>query len=318
MFALNGMLKAYAGRPALGPLTLTVPPGRTTVLIGPSGCGKSTFLRLLVGLVRPDAGEVTFDGKPVTPATVRAVRLRVGYVIQDDGLFPHFTARENVTLMARHLGRARDTIAARVAKLTDLTHFPADGLDRYPHELSGGQRQRVGLMRALMLNPDALLLDEPLAALDPLVRADLQTELRDIFRRLDKTVVLVTHDLAEAAFLPIGSCSSRAGQVVQEGSPADLWHNPANAFVTRFVQAQRGPEGGGVRCAPVLVVCAGRGRLVRMPAAGRNRPVVIGAKKFTESVILAEMGTQLARHAGSWPVATISAAPSRSGWRSRG
>lgn len=242
MFALNGVLKAYAQRPALGPLTLTVPPGRTTVLIGPSGCGKSTFLRLLIGLVGPDSGEVTFDGKPVAPATVRAVRLRVGYVIQDGGLFPHLTARANVTLMARHLGRDRRATAARVAELTDLTRFPADALDRYPHELSGGQRQRVGLMRALMLDPDALLLDEPLGSLDPLVRADLQAELRDIFRRLDKTVVLVTHDLAEAAFFADRVVLLRAGQVVQDGSPADLWHHPADAFVTQFVQAQRGPE----------------------------------------------------------------------------
>ena len=242
MFALHDVLKVYAERPALGPLTLTVPPGRTTVLIGPSGCGKSTFLRLLIGLVEPDDGEVTFDGKPVARATVRAVRLRVGYVIQDGGLFPHLTARGNLTLMARHLGRDRDATTARVAELTDLTRFPADGLDRYPHELSGGQRQRVGLMRALMLNPDALLLDEPLGALDPLVRADLQAELRDIFRRLDKTVVLVTHDLAETTFFADRVVLLRAGQVVQEGSPADLWHHPADAFVTQFVQAQRGPE----------------------------------------------------------------------------
>jgi len=242
MFALHDVLKVYAERPALGPLTLTVPPGRTTVLIGPSGCGKSTFLRLLIGLVEPDDGEVTFDGKPVARATVRAVRLRVGYVIQDGGLFPHLTARGNLTLMARHLGRDRDATTARVAELTDLTRFPADGLDRYPHELSGGQRQRVGLMRALMLNPDALLLDEPLGALDPLLRADLQAELRDIFRRLDKTVVLVTHDLAETTFFADRVVLLRAGQVVQEGSPADLWHHPADAFVTQFVRAQRGPE----------------------------------------------------------------------------
>jgi osmoprotectant transport system ATP-binding protein len=144
-----------------------------------------------------------------------------------------------VTLMARHLGRDREATAARVAELTDLTRFPADGLDRCPHELSGGQRQRVGLMRALMPNPDALLLDEPLGALDPLLRADLQTELRDIFRRLEKTVVLVTHDLAEATIFADRVVLLR---VVQEGSPADLWHQPADAFVTQFVQAQRGPE----------------------------------------------------------------------------
>jgi osmoprotectant transport system ATP-binding protein len=221
---------------------LEVPAGRTTALIGPSGCGKSTLLRLLIGLVEPDAGTVTFDGRPVTAATARVVRLRVGYVIQDGGLFPHMTARGNVTLMALHLGRDRDSVAARVNELTELTRFPADGLDRYPHQLSGGQRQRVGLMRALMLNPDALLLDEPLGALDPLVRADLQAELRDIFRALGKTVVLVTHDLGEAAYFADRVVLLRDGQIVQEGSPADLWHRPADAFVTRFVQAQRGPE----------------------------------------------------------------------------
>jgi osmoprotectant transport system ATP-binding protein len=242
MFALRDVAKLYAGRPALGPLTLDLPAGRTTVLIGPSGCGKSTLLRLLVGLVEPDAGAVTFDGTPVTPATARAVRLRVGYVIQDGGLFPHMTARANATLMARHLGRPRDSTNERVAELAELTRFPADGLDRYPHQLSGGQRQRVGLMRALMLDPDALLLDEPLGALDPLVRADLQAELRDIFRRLGKTVVLVTHDLGEAAYFADRVVLLRAGQVVQQGSPADLWHRPADPFVTRFVQAQRGPD----------------------------------------------------------------------------
>jgi osmoprotectant transport system ATP-binding protein len=242
MFALRDVSKVFAGRPALGPLTLDVPAGRTTVLIGPSGCGKSTLIRLLIGLVEPDAGSVTFDGTPVTPDTARPVRLRTGYVIQDGGLFPHMTARGNVTLMARHLGWDRERIDSRVRELTELTRFPADGLDRYPQQLSGGQRQRVGLMRALMLNPDALLLDEPLGALDPLVRADLQTELRDIFRALGKTVVLVTHDLGEAAFFADLVVLLRDGQIVQQGSPADLWHRPADLFVTRFVQAQRGPE----------------------------------------------------------------------------
>ncbi|AWM41054.1 Glycine betaine/carnitine/choline transport ATP-binding protein OpuCA [Gemmata obscuriglobus] len=242
MFRLTDVTKVYAGRPALGPLALDVPAGRTTVLIGPSGCGKSTLVRLLVGLVEPDAGAVMFNGTPVTPATARAVRLRTGYVIQDGGLFPHLTARGNVTLMARHLGWDRTRIAARVGELADLTRFPADGLDRYPQQLSGGQRQRVGLMRALMLDPDALLLDEPLGALDPLVRADLQGELRDIFRALGKTVVLVTHDLGEAVFFADRIVLLRDGQIVQQGSAADLWHRPADPFVTTFVQAQRGPE----------------------------------------------------------------------------
>jgi osmoprotectant transport system ATP-binding protein len=242
MFVLDGVLKKFAGQLALGPVTLDVPAGRTTVLIGPSGCGKSTLLRLLIGLIEPDAGTVRFDGTLVAGDTARAVRLRTGYVIQDGGLFPHMTGRGNVTLMARHLGWDCARIDSRVHELTDLTRFPTDGLDRYPQQLSGGQRQRIGLMRALALNPDALLLDEPLGALDPLVRADLQTELRDIFRALHKTVVLVTHDLSEAAFFADRVVLLREGQIVQQGSPADLWHKPADPFVTRFVQAQRGPE----------------------------------------------------------------------------
>ena len=241
-FVLDGVTKSYAGQVALGPLALDLPAGRTTVLIGPSGCGKSTLLRLLLGLLRPDMGRITFDQIPVTPETARAVRLRAGYVIQDGGLFPHLTALGNVALMARYLGWNRGRIDSRVRELAELTRFPVDGLARYPHELSGGQRQRVGLMRALVLDPDALLLDEPLGALDPLVRADLQTELRDIFRALGKTVVLVTHDLGEAAFFADRVVLLRDGQIVQRGSPADLWHRPADPFVTRFVQAQRGPE----------------------------------------------------------------------------
>ncbi|WP_020475883.1 ATP-binding cassette domain-containing protein [Zavarzinella formosa] len=242
MFALNDVTKIYAGQPALGPVSLTFPVGRTTVLIGPSGCGKSTLLRLLVGLVKPDDGAVIFDGTPVSPSNARAVRLRTGYVIQDGGLFPHLTARGNVTLMARHLGWDHGRINARLAELAELTRFPLDGLDRFPQQLSGGQRQRVGLMRALMLNPDALLLDEPLGALDPLVRADLQTELRDVFRAVGKTVVLVTHDLGEAAYFADLVVLLRDGRILQQGSASDLWHRPADPFVTRFVQAQRGPE----------------------------------------------------------------------------
>jgi osmoprotectant transport system ATP-binding protein len=242
MFVLDGVTKSYSGRTALGPLALDMPAGRTTVLIGPSGCGKSTLLRLLLGLLRPDAGRLAFDQTPITPQTARAVRLRSGYVIQDGGLFPHMTAVGNVALMARYLGWDRARVDSRVRELAELTRFPVDALDRYPHQLSGGQRQRVGLMRALMLNPDALLLDEPLGALDPLVRADLQTELREIFRKLGKTVVLVTHDLGEAAYFADRVVLLRDGQIVQQGSPADLWHRPADPFVTRFVQAQRGPE----------------------------------------------------------------------------
>jgi osmoprotectant transport system ATP-binding protein len=242
MFQLSQVVKRYADRDALGPISLDLPAGKTTVLIGPSGCGKSTLLRLLIGLIAPDEGAVRFDSTPVIPANHHSIRLRTGYVIQDGGLFPHLTSRENVTLMARHLGWASAKMNPRVSELAELTRFPLEALDRYPQQLSGGQRQRVGLMRALMLDPDALLLDEPLGALDPLVRADLQDDLRAIFRTLNKTVVLVTHDLGEASFFADRIVLLRDGRIVQDGTPADLWHRPADPFVTRYVQAQRGPQ----------------------------------------------------------------------------
>jgi osmoprotectant transport system ATP-binding protein len=243
MLQLKGVTKSYGGAAALHPTDLDVPAGRTTVLIGPSGCGKSTLVRLMAGLIRPDAGTVTFDGEPVTEDNARALRRRIGFVVQDGGLFPHLTARGNATLMARHLGWDAARVAARLAELAELTHLPADRLDSYPAQLSGGQRQRVSLMRALMLDPNLLLLDEPLGALDPLIRSDLQADLRGIFQRLNKTVVLVTHDLGEAGYLGDRLVLMQAGRVVQAGTLAELVHHPADPFVTRFINAQRQPEG---------------------------------------------------------------------------
>jgi osmoprotectant transport system ATP-binding protein len=243
MLELQRVTKSYGGRPALRPTDLTIPAGRTTVLIGPSGCGKSTLLRLMIGLVRPDTGTVRFARMEVRPDNALELRRRMGYVVQDGGLFPHLTARGNITLLARYLGWEKRRIDARLAELIVLTRFPADGLDRYPVQLSGGQRQRVGLMRALLLDPDVLLLDEPLGALDPIVRSELQADLRQIFRALGKTVVLVTHDLGEAGFFGDLIVLLRDGQVVQQGTLADLVKAPAEPFVTRFVNAQQSERG---------------------------------------------------------------------------
>ncbi len=239
MLELRGVTKAYDDVVALERCDLSLPSGRTTVLIGPSGCGKSTILRLIVGLQQPDAGTLSFAGAPLEPGRMLEARRRMGYVLQDGGLFPHLSARDNVTLMARHLGWPAEHVKSRTNELAELAHFPIQALDRFPLQLSGGQQQRVSLMRALMLDPEVLLLDEPLGALDPMIRFELQNDLREVFARLGKTVVMVTHDLAEAAFFGQRIVLLRAGRIVQQGRFEELLRSPAEPFVERFVQAQR-------------------------------------------------------------------------------
>ena len=241
MIALNAVTKRYGQEVAVREVSLRIPAEQTTVLIGPSGSGKSTLLRLIIGLTRPDTGTVSVDGQSLTTANVRALRHRMGYVIQEGGLFPHLTGRANAALMARHLGWATDRIDARVEELTELVQLAPDRLDPYPTELSGGQRQRGSLMRALMLDPDVLLLDEPLGALDPMIRSDLQDDLRGIFRRLGKTVVFVTHDIGEAGFFGDHVVLLHGGEIEQQGTMSTLVNDPVSSFVTDFIQAQRAP-----------------------------------------------------------------------------
>lgn len=239
MIALENVSKTYGNHVALAPITLQFPARQTTALIGESGSGKSTLLRLLLGLIVPDSGTALFDGVALDRSNRNEVRHRVGYVIQDGGLFPHLTAEANVTLLARHLRRDPEWIGNRVATLAELVHLSPETLRHYPRQLSGGQRQRVGLMRALMLDPDVLLLDEPLGALDPVTRFGLQQELKTIFATLGKTVVLVTHDVGEAAYFSDLLVLLRDGKVVQQGSVADFLERPADPYVTQFVRAQR-------------------------------------------------------------------------------
>ena len=233
------MSKRFGASTALQRTDLDFPPGLTTALIGPSGCGKSTLLRLIIALLEPDSGKILFDGAEITSSNAQDLRRRVGYVIQEGGLFPHLTARANVLLMSRHLRRPPTEMEKRLEELCALSQFPRAALDRYPAELSGGQRQRVSLMRALMLSPEVLLLDEPLGALDPLVRSALQRDLKEIFARLQQTAILVTHDMGEAAYLADEIVLMNEGRIVQRGSVADLRDHPANEFVTEFINAQR-------------------------------------------------------------------------------
>ena len=202
MFKLDSVTKRYGDSHAVGPIDLSIAPGGVTAVIGPSGCGKSTLLKLMIGLIEPESGLVSFDGAWVTHAGVEDMRRRMGYVIQDGGLFPHLTARRNIALMARYLGQAQGDIDARLKTLCDMTHFPAE-------------------------------------ALDPIIRHGLQGELRALFRSLKKTVVLVTHDIGEAGFFADDIVLMNEGRIAQQGSLRDLVERPASDFVTSFVAAER-------------------------------------------------------------------------------
>ncbi|MEM8733454.1 MAG: ATP-binding cassette domain-containing protein [Planctomycetota bacterium] len=243
MIELDNISKNYGELQVLKPTSISIEEGKTVVMIGPSGCGKSTLLRILIGLIEPDSGSVRFRGETMTPSNVLKMRHSMGYVLQDGGLFPHLTVEANVTLLARHLGSMSDAdMKSRVAELAALTKLPEEALDRFPNQISGGQRQRVAIMRALMLDPPLLLLDEPMGALDPLVRYDLQEDLKEIFQRLKKTVVLVTHDMGEAGFFGEDVMLMFGGKIVQRGTLNDFVERPADDFVAKFITAQRIPE----------------------------------------------------------------------------
>jgi osmoprotectant transport system ATP-binding protein len=238
MLEFHGVSKVFNGTTVVHSFDLVIGPGEVVVLLGPSGCGKTTILRMAAGLVTPTTGRICVDSIPLDIKTIDVVRRNFGYVIQEGGLFPHLTGLANVTLMARHGGWPRQKIQERLAELVEMTQFPASGLSRYPNELSGGQRQRLSLMRALFLRPRILLLDEPLGALDPLIRAGLQRDLGAVFARSGASVLLVTHDLVEASRFAHRVCVMNAGRIVQQGLFAEILENPADGFVREFVNSQ--------------------------------------------------------------------------------
>lgn len=230
--------KSFENSVALQPNDLKITRNKTTVLIGLSGSGKSTILRLISGLIQPTTGWIEVNGKKLTRDALFEIRRRMGYVIQSGDLFPHLTARQNISLVAQELRLGTDEIISRMEQLCDLTRFPRGLLDRYPVELSGGEQRRASLTRALMLKPGILLLDEPLGALDPLVRACLLTDLKALFERTKTTVVMVTHNLVEAARLGDWIVLLNAGRIVQQGSFAELSMSPSEPFVREFFRAQ--------------------------------------------------------------------------------
>jgi osmoprotectant transport system ATP-binding protein len=243
MIRLEAVTKRYPnGLVAVDALSLDVGEGEICVLVGPSGCGKTTTLKMVNRLIEPTSGRVLLDGEDVTHGDPVALRRRMGYVIQQVGLFPHQDIAANVGTVPRLLGWRRDRIEARVDELLDLVGLdPADYRDRYPAQLSGGQRQRVGVARALAADPPVLLMDEPFGAIDPVTRARLQGEFLRLQQEVRKTIVFVTHDIEEAVKLGDRIAILDVGGVLQQyDTPAEVLGNPASPMVADFVGSDRG------------------------------------------------------------------------------
>lgn len=239
---LDKVTKLFPGvaRPAVDALDLTIETGQVCVLIGPSGCGKTTTMRMVNRLIEPTSGRIFVGGQDVTQADPVALRRHIGYVIQQIGLFPHMTIAQNVATVPKLLGWEPARIKARVAEMLELVGLdPGQFLDRYPRHLSGGQRQRVGVARALAADPPVMLMDEPFGAVDPIVRGRLQEEFLAILKRLNKTVILVTHDIDEAIRMGDAVAILKDGRLVQYDTPDRLLAAPANDFVADFVGADR-------------------------------------------------------------------------------
>src|SRR5271170_2387433 len=239
MLELQNISKTFEDRTVLADVNLTVPKGATHALIGSSGSGKTTLLRVTLGLIPFDKGYVKINGQALLSFTHVEWADRIGYVPQDGGLFPHITGKGNVALIAKLRGWRKSKIDGRLEELRKIVDLDPEILTHFPREMSGGQKQRVAIMRAAMMDPAVMLLDEPMAALDPLIRRSLQQELKSIFQRLGKTVLLVTHDLGEAVFLAEKITLLHEGKVVQSGTYRELLLNPANPFVGQFINAQR-------------------------------------------------------------------------------
>jgi osmoprotectant transport system ATP-binding protein len=292
MIEIVALSKRFAGntRPAVDSLTLTIPEGEVCVLIGPSGCGKTTTMRMINRMIEPDSGLIRIAGRNVLDSDPVQLRRQVGYVIQQVGLFPHWSIGENIATVPRLLGWDEERVGRRVEELLALVGMDAAQYrDRFPRELSGGQKQRVGVARALAADPPVMLMDEPFGAIDPITRTRLQDEFLNILRMLKKTIVFVTHDIDEAIRMGSRIAILRDGALVQYASPEQILAAPANAFVEAFVGADRAlkrlslmPAASAIvswsGTAPIGSVAAGlnlRDTLARMLAQGDDAVQVV-------------------------------------------
>jgi osmoprotectant transport system ATP-binding protein len=279
MIDLQEVGKVFSGMatPAVGSLSLHVPEGEIAVLVGPSGCGKSTTLRMINRLIEPTSGTITVAGRDVTSQKAHQLRLTIGYVIQQSGLFPHRTIARNIATVPELLGWDKRRTSARVDELMDLVGLDPDLAARYPAELSGGQQQRVGVARALAADPPVLLMDEPFGAVDPIVRLRLQQELLELQRRLHKTIVFVTHDIDEAIALGDRMAVLNVGGVLEQyGPPVEVLAAPANDFVLEFLGADRGLK--RLSLIPVSAAQLVPGPVVDLTATGAEARAVAEAE----------------------------------------
>ncbi len=242
MIELNHVTKIYPGasQPAVDSVSLTIPEGEICVFIGPSGCGKTTLMRLINRLIPITSGSISVDGKDIMGLDPIELRRHIGYAIQQVGLFPHMTVRDNIATVPKLLGWARTKIDARVDELLTLVNLePGTFRDRYPRQLSGGQAQRVGVARAMAADPPIMLMDEPFGAIDPINREVLQDEFLRIQEKLKKTIIFVTHDINEAIKMGQRIALLKEGRLIQTGLPDELLNRPADEFVKSFVGADR-------------------------------------------------------------------------------
>jgi osmoprotectant transport system ATP-binding protein len=290
MIELDRVTKRYDGRAVVDDLSLTIPTGALFVLLGSSGCGKSTTLRMINRLVAADAGTIRVDGIDVAELQPETLRRRIGYAIQSTGLFPHWTVADNIATVPRLLKWPAARVAVRVTELLELFRLdPALYRGKYPHQLSGGERQRVGVARALAADPELLLMDEPFAAVDPITRDALQTELLRIHDATGKTIIFVTHDIEEALRLATAIAIMDRGRIVQCGAPLELLEHPANDFVHDFV----GRQGLGLKLLSVR----------RVAERMRRGETTAGEPVSDEASLRDALSAMTARHADRLPVA---------------